>query len=41
MSIKTKGIENAGREKLFELVSIAHSQSISVFTKSQSKSGVY
>jgi len=41
MSIKRKGIENAGREKLFELVSITHLKYNRVFTKSQSKSGVY
>jgi len=41
MSIKRKGIENARREKLFELISITHSEYIRVFTKSQSESGVY
>ena len=41
MSIKIKGIENGGREKLFELVSITHLEYNRVFTKSQSKSGVY
>jgi len=41
MSIKIKGIENGGREKLFELVPTTHSKSSRVFTKSQSKSGVY
>jgi len=41
MSIKTKGIENARRGGLFELVSITHSEYNRVFTKSQSKYGVY
>ena len=41
MSIKIKGIENARRGKLFELVSITHSEYNRVFTKSQSKFGVY
>src|SRR5216110_3419464 len=36
MSIKTKAIENAGREKLFELVSIRQAEYNRVFTKSQS-----
>ena len=40
-SIKRKGIENARRGKLFELVSITHLKYNRVFTKSQSKSGVY